>query len=286
MFPNTSHPTMQKQKFSEVVKRIWKIGSPYWLYSKERWGSLILLAVNIFVMVFQTRVGVRMTIWNRDWINAFQSYDAQMWKQQIAVFLLVGAASTFTSSLNTYIQSWIQLRWRRWMTARYINYWLTGSAHYRMQLTGNETDNPDQRIAEDISMYIGSTWTYSFSFVQNCISLVTYAVMLYDLSLTIPLWLFGKDWSFDAPSWCISICMLCYLMFYFILYRVKNERHACYVFFGTALLGTTIILSGVNYPLWNELVGRGIACFSMGASAGCSVSAVPGSHAAGMAAGA
>ena len=64
---------MKKQKFSEVVKRIWKIAAPYWAYSKERWGSLILLAVNIVVRVFQTRVGVRRTIWNRDWLNAFQT---------------------------------------------------------------------------------------------------------------------------------------------------------------------------------------------------------------------
>ena len=114
----------------------------------------------------------------RDTADIFHSIDRI---EQNAVFLLVGAASTFTSSLNTYIQSWIQLRWRRWMTARYINYWLTGSAHYRMQLTGNETDNPDQRIAEDISQYITYTWTYSFSFVQNCISLVTYAIMLMNI---------------------------------------------------------------------------------------------------------
>ncbi|MBR4703205.1 MAG: ABC transporter ATP-binding protein/permease [Oscillospiraceae bacterium] len=197
--------TMKKQKFSEVVKRIWKIAAPYWAYSKERWGSLILLAVNVFVMVFQTRVGVRMTIWNRDWLNAFQTYDAEMWKQQIVVFLLVGAASTFTGSLNSYIQSWIQIRWRRWMTARYINYWLEGSTHYRMQLTGNETDNPDQRIAEDISQFIGSTWTFSFSFVQNIISLVTYVIMLYDLSLTIPLFLGGRDWSFPGYFVVISV---------------------------------------------------------------------------------
>ena len=76
---------------------------------------------------------------------------------------------------------------------------------------------------------------------------------------------FGEGWSFDAPSWCISICILCYLLFYFILYRVKDERHACYVFFATALLGTTIILSGKSYPIWNSLVGRGISCFSIGA---------------------
>ena len=196
---------MKKQHFREVLKRIWKIAMPYWAYSKERWGSLILLAVNIFVMVFQTRVGVRSTIWNRDWLNAFQTYDAQMWKQQIVVFLLIGAANTFTSQLNSYIQSWIQIRWRRWMTARYVNYWLEGSTHYRMQLTGNETDNPDQRIAEDIGQFISYTWLYSFSFVQNIINLVTYAMMLYDLSLTIPLMLGGKDWSFPGYFLVISV---------------------------------------------------------------------------------
>ena len=196
---------MKKQHFKEVLKRIWKIAMPYWAYSKERWGSLILLAVNIFVMVFQTRVGVRSTIWNRDWLNAFQTYDAQMWKQQIVVFLLIGAANTFTSQLNSYIQSWIQIRWRRWMTARYVNYWLEGSTHYRMQLTGNETDNPDQRIAEDIGQFISYTWLYSFSFVQNIINLVTYAMMLYDLPLTIPLMLGGKDWSFPGYFLVISV---------------------------------------------------------------------------------
>ena len=198
-------PTLQKQHFKEVIKRIWKIAMPYWAYSKERWGSLILLAVNIFVMVFQTRVSVRSTLWNRDWLTAFQTYDAQMWKQQIAVFLLIGAANTFTAQLNAYCESWLKIRWRRWMTARYVNYWLEGSAHYRMQLTGNETDNPDQRIAEDISQFINYTWLYSFSFVRNIISLVTYAAMLYDLSLTIPLMLGGKDWSFPGYFVVISV---------------------------------------------------------------------------------
>ena len=198
-------PTMQKQHFKEVIKRIWKIAMPYWAYSKERWGSLVLLAVNVFVMVFSTRVGVRSTLWNRDWLTAFQTYDAQMWKQQIAVFLLIGAANTFTAQLNAYCESWLKIRWRRWMTARYVNYWLEGSAHYRMQLTGNETDNPDQRIAEDISQFINYTWLYSFSFVRNIISLVTYAAMLYDLSLTIPLMLGGKDWSFPGYFVVISV---------------------------------------------------------------------------------
>lgn len=197
---------MKKQKLGEVLKRIWKLAAPYWVYSKENIGSLCLLAINLIVMYFQTRVGVRMTIWNKDWTDAFQSYDVQLWRQQIVVFLLVGAASTFSGSFNGYIESWIAIRWRRWMTARYMRYWMEGSNHYRMQLTGVETDNPDQRIAEDITLFISSTWAYSFSFVRNIVSLVTYTAMLYDLSLTIPLIIGGKDWSF--PGYFVVIAVV------------------------------------------------------------------------------
>jgi putative ATP-binding cassette transporter len=48
-----------------------------------------------------------------------------------------------------------------------------------MQLTGNETDNPDQRISEDIKLFIENTWQYSFSFVQNIYTLITYIIMLW-----------------------------------------------------------------------------------------------------------
>ena len=52
---------------------------------------------------------------------------------------------------------------------------------------------------------VNYTWLYSFSFVRNIISLVTYAAMLYDLSLTIPLMLGGKDWSFPGYFVVISV---------------------------------------------------------------------------------
>ncbi len=196
---------MKKQKFSEVVKRIWKMAAPYWLKSEERWGSFFLLLVNIGMMVLNNFVGVRMVIWNRDWQNAFTNMNANLWRQQIFVFLLVGAATIFTTTFNTYISSWIAVRWRRWMTAHYLNLWMNNSIHYKMQLSGNETDNPDQRITEDITQFIQYTWQYSFSFVQNLLSLFTYLVMLWDLSLKIPLMLGGKDWSFPGYFIVISI---------------------------------------------------------------------------------
>jgi putative ATP-binding cassette transporter len=177
---------MKKQKFGEVVKRIWKIAAPYWMYSEEKWGSLVLLGINIVIMVLTNFVGLRMVIWNQDWTNALVNKDVSLWHQQIFVFLLVGAAMIFTGTFNMYIQQWIAIRWRRWMTARYLRLWLEHHSHYKMTLTGNETDNPDQRITEDITLFITNTWTFSFSFVQNLLSLGTYIVVLWGYS-NVPL---------------------------------------------------------------------------------------------------
>jgi putative ATP-binding cassette transporter len=197
---------MKKQKLGEVIKRIWKMAAPYWTKSDEKWGSIALLAVNIAIMVLSVQVGVRMVIWSRDWTNAFTNKDSQLWAQNIWVFLLIGAAMIFTGTFNTYIQAWIQIRWRRWMTALYMKYWLDNGNHYRMQLTGNETDNPDQRIAEDINGFIMNTWLYTFSFANNIISLVTYLGMLWGLSASIPLILGGVDYSF--PGYFIVIAII------------------------------------------------------------------------------
>ena len=56
-----------------------------------------------------------------------------------------------------YLNQWLQIRWRRWMTERYLDAWLDGANHYRMQMLGDAADNPDQRIAEDIRMFIESS---------------------------------------------------------------------------------------------------------------------------------
>lgn len=197
---------MKRQTLGEVLKRIWRMASPYWIYSDERVSSWMILALNIGVMILSNFAGVRMTAWNRDWLNAFNNRDARMWVQNIWIFLIIGGIMMFASNFNVYISSWINIRWRRWMTARYMRLWMEGGNHYRMQLTATETDNPDQRISEDINSFISNTWTYTFSFAQNLLQLATYLVLLYQMSLTIPLILFGKDWSF--PGYLIVIAII------------------------------------------------------------------------------
>ena len=64
------------------------------------------------------------------------------------------AAFILLAVYQLYLNQWLQIRWRRWLTSSYLDHWLAGANHYRMQLLGDAADNPDQRIAEDIQQFI------------------------------------------------------------------------------------------------------------------------------------
>ena len=73
-----------------------------------------------------------------------------------------------------YLNQWLQVRWRRWMTQAYLRNWLDDANHYRMQLQGDAADNPDQRIAEDIQLFVVRTLRIGLGFLN---SVVTIAVL-------------------------------------------------------------------------------------------------------------
>ena len=75
----------------------------------------------------------------------------------------------------------------------------------------------------------------------------------------------GEEWSFNAPSWCISISLFLYIIFYYIAYKSKNENEIYYRCGIGAIIGASIILMELNYPIFNRLIGRGLLCFSIGA---------------------
>lgn len=76
--------------------------------------------------------------------------------------------------------------------------------------------------------------------------------------------LFVTDWSFNSPSWCISICFVLYVIFFVVCYFSKNEQTAVYMFIGLGIVGSMILNFGWNYPVLNALVARGLFCFSIG----------------------
>jgi putative ATP-binding cassette transporter len=86
------------------------------------------------------------------------------------------------------------------MTQSYLDRWLTGANHYRMQQLGDAADNPDQRIAEDIRQFIdgGATGVgilpIGLGLLNSAVTLASFSVILWTLSAAAPLHLFGVAW--------------------------------------------------------------------------------------------
>ena len=95
--------------------------------------------------------------------NALQDKNWDAFVISSAIFCLLAAPYILLAVYQLYLNQWLQIRWRRWMTRTYLEHWLDRANHYRMQLLGDAADNPDQRIAEDIKQFIDSARPESVS---------------------------------------------------------------------------------------------------------------------------
>src|SRR5207245_6219950 len=88
----------------------------------------------------------------------------------------------FLAVYQVYLNQMLEIRWRRWLTDRYLRAWLTDGAYYRMQLQATETDNPDQRIAEDVQLLAATQVGLSTGGLRATVTLVTFVAILWGLS--------------------------------------------------------------------------------------------------------
>ena len=155
----------------------------------ERRIAMAMIAFLVLVNQAQVGMSVRLSFFNRDWFNAIQAKDAAtFWSLLLWVFVPWAFVYILSSVIEYVVKSMLIIRWRRWLTARYVGRWLDGSSHYRMALTGLNADNPDQRIAEDVNRFIdgGDTgygiYSYTILLISTVSSLVSFSIILWGLS--------------------------------------------------------------------------------------------------------
>ena len=145
---------------------------------------------------------VILSFWNREFFNSLQDKDFAAFFGLLFVyrrtpsgfmpgFCEIAAVYILVAVYYTYLSQWLQIRWRRWLTVRFLDEWLADRAYYRISLTADRaaigTDNPDQRIAEDIRDFVDNTLTLGISLLANVITLFSFLGILWSLSGTITL---------------------------------------------------------------------------------------------------
>ena len=184
---------------------IWRLARPYF-FSEDRWAGRVLLGTVIAIELSVVAINVMLNQWNNRFYNALQERNWDAFIYEIGFFCVLAAIYIVLAVYQLYLNQWLQIRWRRWMTRHYLDHWLAGANHYRMQLLGDAADNPDQRIAEDINMFIDRTLTISVGLLSAIVTLVSFVVILWTLSAAAPLHLFGA--SLTIPGYLVWAALL------------------------------------------------------------------------------
>ena len=184
---------------------IFRLARPYF-FSEDRWAGRSLLAAVITIELSIVAINVMLNQWNNRFYNALQERNWDNFVWELLFFCGLAASYIVLAVYQLYLNQWLQIRWRRWMTREYLDHWLAGANHYRMQLLGDAADNPDQRIAEDINLFIDRTLSISVGLLSAIVTLCSFVVILWALSTAAPLYLFGA--SFSIPGYLVWAALL------------------------------------------------------------------------------
>ena len=187
------------------LRDAWRIAGAYWR-SEEKWSGWGLLTAIILLSLSNVYVSVRINEWNKSFYNALQAFNRVEVIRQLLVFCALALIGATISVNALYLNQMLQIRWRRWLTRRYVSDWLADRKYYRFWFT-NTTDNPDQRIAEDIQQFVAYVMNLSVGLLSSSVLLVSFIFILWGLSgpLEIPL---GKWGLLSIPAYLVWTALL------------------------------------------------------------------------------
>jgi putative ATP-binding cassette transporter len=175
-----------------TLAAVWRISAPYF-NSEDKWAGRGLLAAVITIELATVYLTVLFNKWNNVFYNALQERDQAVFTHQIGYFCVLAAFWIGLKVYQLYLNQWLQIRWRSWMTTRYLGGWIHDANHYRMQLLGDAADNPDQRIADDTQRFVEQTLALGIGLLSAVVTLASFIFILWTLSNEAPLHLFGRD---------------------------------------------------------------------------------------------
>jgi putative ATP-binding cassette transporter len=169
---------------------VWRIAAPYFR-SEDKWAGGGLLAAVVAIELSLVAIDVLVNQWNNRFYNALQVRDWSIFVRETLIFCALAATNVVLAVYQLYLNQWLQIRWRQWMTRRYLGQWLHEANHYRMQLQGDAADNPDQRISDDVKLFVERTMNIGLNLLNSVVTLLSFVVILWGLSAVAQLNFFG-----------------------------------------------------------------------------------------------
>ncbi len=206
------------------IRAFFRIAVPYWR-SRDSLVAWVLLGLIIALTSGAVYLATLFNSWYKSFWDSIQNYDVPGFKHYLLVFCGLATIHVVVSVYNSYLRSCLAIRWRRWLTAKVMGEWLSDNAYYRMQLADRNTENPDQRISEDLNAFVSYSISLLLGTASDLAMLGTFGVVLWDLSNSVTLTLWNDD-TLTLPDG--------YLLYLAIVYAVAGTLLT--FFFGKPLV--------------------------------------------------
>ena len=185
------------QKFTltrQFFKDVWYLTKSYW-QSEEKKKAFWLLTCIIALTLGIVFMLVQLNTWNNSFYSALQNYDAEKIFSELIHFSWLAAIYIILAVYSYYLQQTLILHWRRWLTTRFIDIWLQNKTYYNLQMFGKDTDNPDQRISEDVRQFVEMTLGFAIGILKSLCTFISFVFILYQLSGPLSFSFMGKTWT-------------------------------------------------------------------------------------------
>ena len=169
---------MQKARF---LTAFWALAKPYWV-SEQRKKGLALLAAVIALSLGSVWLEVQFNTWNKNFYNALEQKDQGAFFHQLWIFTFIAVVWIIVQVYRLYLQQMLQIEWRAWLNDHFLGDWLKDRAYYRLQLLDRGVDNPDQRIAEDLRLFVDNSLDLAIGLLSAVVMLVSFTIILWQLS--------------------------------------------------------------------------------------------------------
>ncbi|WP_096698407.1 ABC transporter ATP-binding protein/permease [Polaromonas sp. AER18D-145] len=200
--------------FKDFCRKAWALTRPYF-ESDDKWKARGLLVAIVLLNLGAVYMLVLINEWNRVFYDALQDKNQPVFWEQLGRFTYLAFAFIIIAVYRFYLTQLLEIRWRAWMTAHYLQRWLANHAFYRMELARyanhgtNGTaapDNPDQRIQEDLNLFTTYTISLSMGLLNAVVTLLSFVGILWSLSGPFGFTLGGT--SFNIPGFMVWMAVL------------------------------------------------------------------------------
>ncbi|OAJ35733.1 Inner membrane ABC transporter ATP-binding protein YddA [Piscirickettsiaceae bacterium NZ-RLO1] len=212
---------MNKKEHIENPVTTWQLVKLYWQSDQKKTAYFYLITLLVLTL-FLVAMSVAITYWYKHFWNAIQDYNKSLVFELVFVFIGIAAVFVITAVYKFYVQASFGVRWREWLTCHVIDIWLQGQSYYYIENFDEYTDNPDQRIQEDVNQFVALTTSLFLGVVDAIVTLFSFITLLWILSGPLVFNL-GSWGPISIPGYLVWIALIYSLIGTYLTHKIGKN---------------------------------------------------------------